>query len=200
MPISAAADPISVVLASSSPYRRSLLQRLAVDFRWQAPAIDESPRRGEAPRALVSRLARSKAGTIAAADPGSVIIGSDQLATRGDSILGKPGDRETARKQLLESADQEVCFYTAAVVIDPRRDAHEEHIDETRVAFRSLQPEEIDRYLDAERPYDCAGGFKAEGLGISLFWRITSEDPTALTGLPLIWVAAALRRCGLQVP
>ncbi len=192
--------PICVILASSSPYRRALLRRLGVDFRWQAPAIDETPRPDESPRALVSRLAHDKAGAILAETGEAVVIGSDQVAARGDSILGKPGDRDTAKRQLLESAGQEVCFYTSAVVIDSRRAAHEEHIDETRVAFRSLHPDEIDRYLDAEQPYDCAGGFKAEQLGISLFWRVTTEDPTALTGLPLIWVAGALRRCGLHIP
>lgn len=194
------ANPISLILASSSPHRRTSLQRLGLTFQWQAPDIDESPRRGETPQALVSRLAREKADAIATQAGRAVVIGSDQVATRGDTILGKPGDRETARRQLLECADQEVCFYTAAVVIDSYRAASEEHVDETRVAFRSLQPEEIDRYLDIDQPYDCAGAFKAEQLGISLFWRIRTEDPTALTGLPLIWLAAALRRCGLQIP
>ena len=194
------ANPICLILASSSPYRRALLQRLGVSFRWRSPDIDESPRPGETPRALVSRLARDKADAIGAHAGRAVVIGSDQVAMRGDTVLGKPGDRETARLQLLECAGQEVCFYTAAVVTDLYRSASEEHIDETRVAFRSLQPEEIDRYLDAEQPYDCAGGFKAEQLGISLFWRIKTEDPTALTGLPLIWLGAALRRCGLQIP
>ena len=194
------ANPNSLILASSSPYRRALLQRLGVSFRWQAPAIDESPRRGETPRALVSRLAREKAAAIGTGAGPAIVIGSDQVAMRGDTLLGKPGDRDTARRQLLECADQEVCFYTGAVVVDHYRSTSEEHIDETRVAFRSLQPEEIDRYLDADQPYDCAGGFKAERLGVSLFWRINTDDPTALTGLPLIWLAAALRRCGLQVP
>lgn len=194
------ANPISLILASSSPYRRALLQRLGVSFRWQAPEIDESPRSGETPRALVSRLARAKADAIGASAGQAIVIGSDQVAMRGDTVLGKPGDRATARRQLLECADQEVCFYTAAVVTDPHRSTSEEHIDETCVAFRSLQPEEIDRYLDADQPYDCAGGFKAEQLGVSLFWRIKTEDPTALTGLPLIWLAAALRRCGFQIP
>lgn len=189
-----------LVLASSSPYRRELLQRLTLEFRWQAPHIDETSRPHESVRSLVARLARSKANAITRDQPDAVVVGSDQVAVRGNTILGKPGNRELAQQQLLLCSDQEVTFYTAAVVIDGQRQSSEEHIDETRVAFRTLQPDEIDRYLDSEEPYDCAGAFKVEGLGISLFWRVTSDDPTALTGLPLIWVAGALRRCGFRLP
>ncbi|MBT8144255.1 MAG: septum formation protein Maf [Gammaproteobacteria bacterium] len=189
-----------LVLASSSPYRRQLLQRLQTPFVHAAPNIDESPRTGETVRALVSRLAHAKARAIAKDHPNAVIIGSDQVATRGDTVLGKPGSAAGAREQLLACSDQEVSFLTSAVVIDPARASVEEHLDETRVSFRTLQPDEIDRYIAREKPYDCAGGFKVEKLGITLFWRVRSDDPTALTGLPLIWVASALRRCGFDLP
>ncbi|MBT8136651.1 MAG: septum formation protein Maf [Gammaproteobacteria bacterium] len=193
-------DGPALVLASASKYRRMLLNRLALRFDSIAPNIDESRHGGETPEHLATRLAREKARAVAAAHTGTVVIGSDQVATRGDNILGKPGDFETARTQLLESSDQEVTFYTAVSVMDTGRGINEHHTDCTRVDFRSLNAEEIQRYLEAERPFDCAGAFKAEGLGISLFWRIQTVDPTAIMGLPLIWLASALRRAGYQVP
>lgn len=192
--------PPPLLLASTSPYRRQLLGRLGIPFETEAPGVEESPRAHEQVRSMVSRLAHEKARAVAGRYPRAVVIGSDQVAVRGTTVLGKPGDTETARHQLLLCSDQEVRFLTAAVVIDGSRNAIEEHLDETRVAFRTLQPQEIDRYVDVEQPLDCAGGFKAEGLGISLFWRISSDDPTALTGLPLIWLAGALRRCGYAIP
>lgn len=189
-----------LILASSSPYRRALLERLGIPFRALSPAVDETRRRGEDAPTLALRLAHAKAAALATQFPQAVVIGSDQVAARGDTLLGKPGDAARARQQLLESSGQEVSFHTAVVVLDGQRRSVEREIDETRVAFRTLSPAEIERYVEAERPVDCAGGFKAEGLGISLFWRIECEDPTALTGLPLIWVAGALRRCGFAIP
>ncbi|MBT8130647.1 MAG: septum formation protein Maf, partial [Gammaproteobacteria bacterium] len=185
-----------LVLASSSQYRRQLLMRLVSDFSCHAPEIDETRHPGETPDHLAMRLAREKAQTVAIRHRDAVIIGSDQVAARGDTLLGKPGNFAAAHQQLLESSDQGLSFYTAVYLIDPNRETSETHLDHTRVHFRSLHDDEINRYLEIEKPFDCAGAFKAEGLGISLFWRINSDDPTALQGLPLIWLASALRRAG----
>lgn len=196
-----AADPSGLVLASGSPYRRELLERLQLPFR-QVPAdIDETPRPGESPAELVRRLARAKAEAVARQEPGSIVIGSDQVALRGEEILGKPGDAEHAVDQLTRSAGRHVEFLTAVCVLSGAHpDDPEEHIDITRVTFRPLPAEEIRRYVERERPFDCAGSFRAEGLGIVLFERIDSQDPTGLIGLPLIWLASALRRLGLAAP
>lgn len=186
----------TLMLASGSPYRRALLERLGLPFRQIAPDIDEIIGTGEAPAEAVRRLARAKADAIRSLDPGAVVIGSDQLAVRGDEILGKPGDETAAIRQLTLSAGRAVEFLTAVCLLVPGADP-EEHIDITRVVFRPLNPEEIRRYVALDQPLDCAGSFRAEGLGIALFERIDSQDPTGLVGLPLIWLAQALRRAGL---
>lgn len=191
---------IPLILASTSAYRRLLLQRLGIAFTALAPSTDETPRRHENGAVLALRLANDKAQNVAAGAPGAVVIGADQVAVRGDTLLGKPGDADSTRRQLMACSGQELQFHTAVAVLDGRRGTVEQHIDQTRVAFRTLTPQEIDRYVEAEQPYDCAGGFKAEGLGIALFSRIENEDPSALMGLPLIWLASALRRCGYRVP
>jgi septum formation protein len=194
-------DGTSLVLASGSPYRRALLERLGLPFRQRPADVDETPRPGESPAELVRRLARAKAETVAGKEPGSIVIGSDQVAVRGEEILGKPGDAEQAVLQLTRSAGRHVEFLTAVCVLSTaHRGEPEEHIDITRVTFRPLPPEEIRQYVERERPFDCAGSFRAEGLGIALFERIDSQDPTGLIGLPLIWLAGALRRLGLPVP
>ena len=192
--------PPTLVLASTSSHRRELLTRLRIPFRSEAPLVDETRRAGETPEHTAARLAREKASTVAARTPGAVVIGSDQVAIRGDEVLGKPGDRERCLRQLAGSAGRTVDFLTAVCVIDGRTGRRDEHIDRTQVVFRALDSAEIERYVDADRPWDCAGGFKAESLGIALFERIESSDPTALTGLPLTWVSAVLRRCGYSVP
>ncbi len=189
-----------IVLASTSLYRRQLLERLRLPFTVHSPGIDETPLPGEDVTALVHRLARLKAEAVAERYPDSLIIGSDQAATRGATILGKPGSAEAATAQLKASSGSQIAFLTAVHVIDPHHQRHEAHIDTTVVKFRALSDEEIARYVAAEKPLDCAGAFKAEALGISLFERIDSHDPTALTGLPLIWLAGALRRAGVLVP
>lgn len=189
-----------LVLASTSQYRRQLLERLGIHFTVAAPDIDESPLPAELPVDLVNRLAREKTEVIARRHPGSVVIGSDQLALYGRDIIGKPGNPERCMEQLRTFSGQRLIFHTAVHVIRSDTGANESHLDLTTVQFRKLSDEEIERYVARERPVSCAGGFKAEGLGISLFERIESQDPTALIGLPLIWVAAALRRAGLQVP
>lgn len=189
-----------LILASTSAYRRELLARLQVPFEALAPGCDEHRLPDEPAQSLALRLAKLKAETVAARRPGSVVIGSDQVALRGTEILGKPGTVERCTEQLLQSAGHEVVFLTAVHVVDGRSGRAEPYLDRTVVRFRKLGAEEVARYIAADAPLDCAGGFKAESLGIALFDRIESSDPTALTGLPLIWLSAALRRAGIPVP
>jgi septum formation protein len=189
-----------LILASTSAYRRALLGRLGVPFECEAPGTDEQPTPGEPADDLALRLARIKAEAVAVRRPGGIVIGSDQVAVRGRDILGKPGTVERCADQLLRSSGQEVEFLTAVHVVDGRNGRGESHLDRTVVRFRALAADEIARYIAADAPLDCAGGFKAESLGIALFERIDSTDPTALTGLPLIWLCGALRRAGIPVP
>lgn len=189
-----------LILASTSPYRRALLERLRLPFESVAPHVDEAPVAGESPAQLVLRLARLKAEAVASQFPQAVIIGSDQVAVRGNDNLGKPGSVAICRQQLQQSSGQEVQFLTAVHLIDGPHARTESHVDRTTVRFRELTHAEIERYVDADNPLDCAGGFKAESLGIALFERIESEDPTGLTGLPLIWLCGALRRAGISAP
>lgn len=194
------AAPGRLVLASGSPYRRALLERLGLPFEQDPPAVDERVDAGETPAEAVMRLARTKAASVLARHPGAIVIGSDQLAVRGNDILGKPLDPDRAAEQLTRSAGRDVEFLTGVCVLSGARpDEPEEHMDITRVVFRPLTPEEIRRYVARDDPSDCAGGFRAEGLGIALFERIDSQDPTGLIGLPLIWLAQALRRLGMPV-
>jgi septum formation protein len=193
-------DAPRLILASTSAYRRELLARLHVQFEAVAPGCDEQRLPDEPAQALALRLAQLKAETVAARHPGSVVIGSDQVAVRGLEILGKPASVERCTAQLQQSSGHEVVFLTAVHVVDGRNARTEAHLDHTVVRFRSLGADEIARYIATDAPLDCAGGFKAESLGIALFDRIESSDPTALTGLPLIWVSAALRRAGIPVP
>lgn len=188
-----------LILASSSRHRRALLARLGLEFTCHSPDIDETPQRGEAPDALAERLAVAKATRVAAEAPGALVIGSDQVAALGDLVLGKPGDAARARAQLEACAGREVVFHTAVCVHRPGGST-ETHRDVTTVVFRALSAAEIHRYVEREQPLDSAGAFRCEGLGISLFERIESTDPSALIGLPLIWLSSALRRAGLAVP
>jgi septum formation protein len=189
-----------LILASTSRYRRALLERLCVPFECAAPGVDEAALPGEIPGALAARLARLKAEAVAAAHPGAVIIGSDQVAVRGSESLGKPGSAERCVEQLMQSSGREIEFLTAVFVLDAAAGRSEAFVDRTVVRFRALSRDEIERYVVADSPLDCAGGFKAESLGIALFDRIESADPTGLTGLPLIWLCGALRRAGIPVP
>jgi len=193
-------DPPRLILASTSVYRRQLLERLQWPFDSVPPQVPEERLDGESPRQLVERLAQWKAESVSARFPAALVIGSDQLAVRGEEVLGKPGTIENCEAQLRTSAGRDVTFLTAVHVVDGRSQRHDSHVDRTVVRFRTLTDTEIARYVERDRPLDCAGGFKAESLGISLFDRIESVDPTALTGLPLAWVAGALRRCGLPIP
>lgn len=187
---------VRLILASTSPHRRSLLERLALDFATHAPGTDETQAEGESPRARAARLADEKASTVAA--PDAVVIGSDQVASRAGRILDKPMSHGKALEQLATCQGRQLDFYTAVTVIDHVHGATRRHVDHTTVHFATLPRHDLDRYLKIEQPYDCAGGFKAEGLGILLFDRIESQDPTALIGLPLIWLAATLRGMGLD--
>lgn len=190
---------VPVILASTSAYRRMLLERLGVPFSVESPGVAESELRGEPPAERARRLAAAKAQAVAGRHPEAIVIGSDQVAAAGDVVLEKPGTAARAREQLGLLSGGEARFYTACVIRAPDGFSAA-HLDETRVVFRSLSAPEIERYVLRENPLDCAGGFKAEALGISLFERVEGTDPTALIGLPLIWVAAALRRLGHEVP
>ncbi len=187
-----------LILASTSPYRRELLQRLRLPFECARPGVDETPLAWESPCQLVRRLALAKAEAVAALHPQAWVIGSDQAADLAGRVLGKPGGREAAIAQLAAMAGRTVGFHTAVCL---RRGAVALHaVDLTRVRFRGLSIDEIGRYVDAEQPFDCAGSFKCEGLGIALFEAIESHDPTALVGLPLIALSGLLRDAGYAVP
>lgn len=196
-----AVPPFDLILASGSRYRAELLARIAPHFRQIAAQIDETPRPGEPAPDLVVRLARSKAEAIATAHPGSIVIGSDQVAELDGAIVGKPGSVPAATAQLAAASGQTVTFHTGLCVVDARRQPtrHHQAIDTTRVTFRALDALQIARYLQREPVLDCAGSFKAEGLGIALFERIAADDPTALIGLPLIALCRLLAAIGVAV-
>lgn len=189
-----------LILASTSPYRRALLARLGLPFLIESPQVDEAAARGESPADRAARLAAAKARAIAQRHPDALVIGSDQVAALGDSVLDKPGNADRCRAQLAALAGQTANFYTACALVGLDAGIEHLHTDVTRVVARALTPDEISRYVEREQPFDCAGGFKVEALGISLFERVESQDPTALVGLPLIWLASALRGAGLAVP
>jgi len=188
-----------LVLASTSRYRRELLARLGLPFDVDGPEVDETPLAGEAPAGTAARLALAKARVVALRHPGAWVIGSDQVANLDGQALGKAGGRDHALAQLEACSGKRVVFETALCLLRDG-DSPLAALDRTEVVFRPLQREEILRYLDAEQPYDCAGSFKCEGLGISLFDAIHSQDPTALVGLPLIALARALREAGYRLP
>jgi len=177
-----------------------LLRRFGIPFICQSPGTDERTRTNESPGDLVERLAYEKAEYVSNENPQAIVIGSDQIAVYEGQIVGKPGTHLVATEQLLSFSGRQVEFLTAVSIQCNNTGFKELHIDSTRVRFRHLQADEIDRYLRAETPYDCAGAFKAESLGIVLFESIKSDDPTALIGLPLIRTAAMLRRAGLCLP
>jgi septum formation protein len=190
----------SIVLASTSRYRAELLQRLRLAFSQRAPGTDEAALAGESPHARALRLAQAKAEAAAIGLAQALVIGSDQVAELDGLVLDKPGSSERAQAQLSACSGRAVVFHTALCLLDTRTGQSHLHLDQTRVHFRVLQPAEIERYIAAEQPLDCAGSFKCEGLGISLFERIESEDPTALIGLPLIALTRLLRQCAVALP
>jgi septum formation protein len=189
----------ALILASTSPYRRELLQRLRLPFEAIAPHVDETPAPAEAPAALARRLALAKAQAVAKLHPQAVVIGSDQVADLAGQSLGKPGHHERAVAQLRQMSGRAVVFQTAVAVVCLAQGFAQEALAEVRVQFRELSDEEIEHYLRAEQPYDCAGSAKSEGLGIALLQSIASDDPTALIGLPLIRTCELLRAAGMEL-
>lgn len=194
-----AAHPHRLLLASTSRYRAELLARLGLPFEACAPGTDESAQPGESPAGLALRLAVEKALAVANRHPGAWVIGSDQTAGLDERTLGKPGGHAAAREQLQAMSGRSLAFLTAVAVVTPDGRVLSE-LDTTTVRVRTLDTAEIERYLRADTPYDCAGSFKSEGLGITLFDAIESKDPTALVGLPLIATARLLRQSGFVLP
>ena len=191
--------PRQLVLASTSPFRRELLGRLGLVFETAAPEVDESPLPGEAPEALVKRLAEAKARAVARRFNSSVIIGSDQVACIDGRILGKPGSRDRAVEQLQFAAGRRVDFFTGLSVLDAAAGTATTICEPFRVHFRPLGNEQIEHYVERETPFNCAGSFKSEGLGIALFERLEGDDPNALVGLPLIRLVDLLASVGINV-
>ena len=184
----------NLILASTSPYRRVLLEKLGVTFECAAPNVDESPQPGESPRHLVVRLAQEKAKSLAARFPDHLIIGSDQVCVLDGIITGKPHTEENARQQLLKARGSIVTFYTGLALYNSSTGHLQTECEPFDVHFRHLSEQEIDDYVRKERPLNCAGSFKSEGLGIALFERLEGRDPNTLVGLPLIALCKMLRR------
>ncbi|WP_079418739.1 Maf family protein [Thiomonas intermedia] len=195
MASSAAPD---LILASTSRYRAELLRRLRVPFATRAPEVDEARQSGESPLGLAQRLAAEKAGAVARTAPGAWVIGSDQVCMLGDEALGKPGSHEAALAQLRQLTGREAVFHTAVCVISPDGKTQIRNCP-TEVKFRTLRDDDIERYLNLDAPYDCAGSAKSESLGPALLTRMRSDDPTALIGLPLIDLCDMLRQSGFDV-
>ena len=189
-----------IVLGSTSPYRRQLMDRLGLDFVTASPDIDESPRLNEFPETLVVRLAESKARAVADDFPENLVIGSDQVACIEGEILGKPGSRSAAITQLARASGRKVTFLTGLCLLNTATGRAQTLCEPFHVHFRSLDAGQIARYLDREKPYDCAGSFKSEGLGIALFERLEGDDPNALIGLPLIRLIQLLSSEGVEIP
>ena len=188
-----------LILASSSPFRKQLLSRLHLTFRTISPDIDESQRSAESATEYVNRLALEKAQAVAALHPDSIVIGSDQCAYLDGTILGKPGTHENALIQLQNARNKEVVFYTGLALIQQSSGFSEVDCIEYRVGFRNLSDAQLSHYLNTEKPYNCAGSFKSEGFGISLFNYMRGDDPTALIGLPLIRLTTMLEAAGIAV-
>lgn len=198
-PPSPASAARAIVLGSTSPYRRELLSRLRLPFTVEPPDVDETPLAGEAPEAMARRLAAAKAAAVARKHPAAVVIGSDQVADLDGEPLGKPGNHANAVAQLRRMSGRTVIFQTALTVMCRETGFAQHDIAPVRVRFRELAEHEIEAYLQAERPYDCAGSARSEGLGIALLEAIDSDDPTALVGLPLIRTCRMLRAAGVRV-
>ena len=189
-----------IILASGSRYRGELLRKLQLPFSQQASQADETPIAGEHPYDLVRRLARLKADALATEHPGALLIASDQVAAIDGQLLGKPGETGRAEAQLALLSGRTALFYTSLLLLDASNNQGQIAVERTEVQFRTLTTEEIRRYVALEQPLDCAGAFKAEGLGITLFHAIRGDDPNALIGLPLIRLSEFLRNVGVQAP
>jgi 7-methyl-GTP pyrophosphatase len=187
-----------IILASSSRYRAQLLENIGLSFNSSNPDIDESPTDNETPQALVERLSLAKARALSKTYNNHLIIGSDQVASLNNSIITKPGSHERAKGQLTACQGHTVCFYTGLCLLNSHTGNHQISTVTTEVTFRSLTDQQIENYLNREQPYDCAGSFKCEGLGITLFERINSSDPNALIGLPIIALTSMLTKEGVN--
>ena len=192
-------DGRRLILASTSSFRRELLARLGLPFAVAAPNVDETRLPEETAPALVARLAKAKAAAVARQQPAALIVGSDQVAVLDDAIIGKPGDHEQAVAQLQRAAGRTVVFYTGLCLLDSASGHRQVAVEEFRVVCRALTPAMIEAYLQREQPYQCAGSFKSEGLGIALFERLEGADPTSLIGLPLIRLTRMLEATGVMV-
>ena len=188
----------ALVLASASPYRRQLLERLGLPFTTVAPEVDERPRPGESSQVLVLRLAEAKARAVASTHPNALVIGSDQVACIDEDILGKPGERARAIAQLERVSGRIVVFQTGLCLLNSASGRAQTLVEPFRVHFRRLDRKQIEGYLDREQPFDCAGSFKSEGLGIALFERLEGDDPNTLIGLPLIRLVSLLESEGMH--
>lgn len=188
-----------LVLGSTSPFRKALLEKLHLVFETDKPEIDESRRPGETPEQLVERLACEKARAVAARHPDSLIIGSDQVAVNDGDILGKPGNHETAMAQLRSASGKAVTFLTGLCLHNSDSGNEQVIVEPFTVHFRELSDEQIDNYLRAEQPYNCAGSFKSEAMGIALFEKLEGDDPNSLIGLPLIRLIHMLEKEGVRV-
>ena len=189
-----------ILLASSSPYRRSLLDRFLAEFEAVSPDVDESNNEGLEPAELARHLARAKAEAVSASSRDALVIGADQLAVLDGHVLGKPGSHQKAVEQLLAASGKSVRFLTAVCILDPVTRKRYEHTDETLVHFREFDRRLAEAYLRLDEPYDCAGSFKLEGAGFLLFESVRSDDPTALVGLPMIWISDRLLELGYLLP
>lgn len=187
-----------ILLASSSPYRRKLLARLGLAFEWVSPNIDESAHINEDAESLVKRLSLAKAKALATEYPNHLIIGSDQVAVLGNQIIGKPHTHECAFAQLRAASNREVIFKTGLCLFNATTNEAQISVEEFRVYFRTLNDEQINHYLTIEQPYDCAGSFKCEGLGIALFTKLSGDDPNTLAGLPLIRLVDMLKNAEID--
>ena len=189
-----------IILASSSQYRRGLLDRFLTEYQTVSPGLDESAEDSADPLELAITLARKKAEKVASGYRNSVVIGADQLAVLDGEVLGKPGDHQNAVKQLMAASGKSVSFLTAVCVLDPVGRRRYEHVDQTEVRFRNFDIRLVEAYLRHDQPYDCAGSFKIEGAGFVLFESVSTDDPTALIGLPMIWLAATLMELDCLLP
>ena len=189
-----------IILASSSRYRRDLLDRFLTEYQTVSPGVDESTELLDNPEEIAGQLARKKAEHVASGYRNAVVIGADQVAVMDQKVLGKPGDHQKAVEQLLSAAGKSVTFMTAVCVLDPVELRRYEHVDRTEVHFRNFDRRLAEIYLRHDEPYDCAGSFKIEGAGFVLFDSVRTDDPTALIGLPMIWLAATLRELGCLLP
>ena len=190
----------AIFLASSSRYRRGLLDRFLDEYEAVSPDVDETNEHGLPPAELATHLARSKAEAVSAHAPRALVIGADQIAVLDDKVLGKPGDHQRAIEQLMAASGKSVRFLTAVCLLDPVSRTRYEHTDVTTVVFRDYDRRLAEAYLRHDEPYDCAGSFKLEGAGFVLFESVTTDDPTALIGLPMIWIAGRLLQLGYLLP